>query len=151
MVMRTNRFIDCLIYRSVKGSPVTDDDIRQMVICVLKKMGKQGSLSIHLVGEKKIRTLNKTYRGKDRPTDVLSFGMEDAAETINKERRDFGDIFLCLPYIRRQALSFEVPFVEEIKRMLIHGILHLLGYDHEKRQDAVKMFSLQEYYLSECV
>ncbi len=150
--MRSNRLVDCLVYHSVKSSPITDHMIHQLVTCVLTDMGRQGSLSVHFVGEKKMRAFNKAYRGKDRATDVLSFSMEQLSDiSKNAPAQDFGDIFLCPVYIQRQARRFGVTFAEETKRMLVHGMLHLLGYDHEKKADAVRMFSLQEYYLSECL
>jgi len=82
-----------------------------------------------------MRQLNRQHRGLDRATDVLSFSL--------------GDIFLCPSYIRRQARRFGVSYQEECTRTLIHGILHLTGYDHATQRQAKKMFGLQEKLLQE--
>lgn len=98
---------------------------------------------MHLVGESRMRTLNRVHRGKNAPTDVLSFSAYTSGGS------DVGDIFLCVPYIKRQARRFGVPEDEEMRRMLIHGILHALGYTHDAPENAKKMFERQEALLLE--
>lgn len=112
-------------------------------------MGVESScVSINFVSEKKIRALNKLYRKKDKATDVLSFAVHDGEKAEFAGVNDLGDIFICLPVIRRQAKEYKVEFVSELYRMSVHGILHLLGYDHERgKSEEVKMFSLQEKIL----
>jgi probable rRNA maturation factor len=80
------------------------------------------------------------------PTDVLSFETGTSWGEVDEE---LGDIFLCQEYIRAQAHRFHVSPKEEMIRMLVHGILHLLGYTHEKKKDADRMFSLQEQYVTQ--
>ena len=63
---------------------------------------------------------------------------------LNKEEKDLGDIIICIPQVRRQAKEYKVSFQEEFLRIVIHGVLHLVGHDHIKKADARKMFSLQE-------
>ena len=87
------------------------------------------------------------YRGQKKPTDVLSFATLEGV-SITKADNDIGDIFLCVPYIRKQALRFDVSYKQECTRMLIHGLLHLLGHDHIAPVQAKKMFGLQERLLS---
>jgi len=100
---------------------------------------KEANLSIALVGQGRIRELNKRYRGKNRITDVLAFP--------NKEI-GLGETVICLREVKKNAKRFSSTFEKELARVLIHGILHLLGYDHEKSEaQAKKMEEKQNYYL----
>ena len=105
---------------------------------VLKGENKSGTgLSIALVGEERIRELNKRYRGKSRATDVLSFSYNDS-----------GEIVICLREVKKNVKKFNSTFEKELARTLIHGILHLLGEDHETSElRAKKMEGKQENYL----
>lgn len=140
---------ECNIFTSVHLFGVSEQKIRKVVFFVLKNLKKNGNVSIHLVGDKKIKSLNNKYRGKNKVTDVLSFSMDDGRENFILES-DLGDIFVCIPQIKRQAKNFEVPFLHELCRMIIHGMLHLSGYDHAKDDQAKKMFGLQEKLLKNC-
>lgn len=100
--------------------------------------------SIHLVGEKEIRALNKEHLKKNKVTDVLSFPLCEVGEIGDRRYKEIGDIFICVPQIKKQAKEYGVSFEEEFCRMLTHGVLHLLGFDHQKEKDAKKMFKLQE-------
>jgi rRNA maturation RNase YbeY len=84
-----------------------------------------------------MRSLNRKYRGRDYPTDVLAFPME----SIGEQTEVFlGDVVICLPVAIQQASRFENTPDQEILRLLIHGTLHLLGYDHEHSpQEAARM------------
>ncbi|OGN02108.1 MAG: rRNA maturation RNase YbeY [Candidatus Yanofskybacteria bacterium RIFCSPHIGHO2_01_FULL_43_42] len=114
------------------------------------------SLSVNLVREKKIQELNKKYRHKDKPTDVLSFPLRD--KVIIKSGlslgclslvADLGDIFICLPIAKNEAKRENITIKEKLARLVVHGFLHLQGYDHEKSEkDAKKMFHLEEKILS---
>ena len=89
-------------------------------------------LSVSLVGTTRMRSLNRTYRNRDYPTDVLAFPMESPR---GPTAIFLGDVVLCLPVAIRQASRFNNTPDQEILRLLIHGILHLLGYDHEKSRE----------------
>lgn len=102
------------------------------------------TISVHLVEEKEMRELNKKHRKKDRVTDVLSFPLLSKKEMRDDIYSEVGDVFLCLPRIKKQAAEYGVSFEEEIARMLAHGVLHLLGFDHKNKKSAKKMFHLQE-------
>lgn len=82
-----------------------------------------GELSILLTGDTELRELNRTHRGKDRPTDVLSFPGEG---------NSLGDIAISVETARKQAADYDAPLQNEIYRLLIHGILHVLGHDHHE-------------------
>jgi probable rRNA maturation factor len=136
----------CNIYTTVKRPGVSKLHIRAVIKTTLSKLGEPDlDVSVHCVGNTKMRTLNRIFRGSDRPTDVLSFPTEDKIHGEISE--DAGDIFLCTAYIRSQAKRFDVTFQEEIDRMLVHGVLHLRGYDHVTKKQANKMFTLQESVL----
>jgi len=100
---------------------------------------KESELSVALVGQGRIRELNKRYRGKNRVTDVLAFGGNDS----------LGEIVICLGEVKKNAKRLKSTFKKELATCLIHGILHLLGYDHEKNEIAAKkMEEKEQYYLS---
>ena len=87
-------------------------------------------LSILITDDREIHALNAEYRGKDKPTDVLSFALRENGGVCGTEI--LGDLVISLPTARRQAREYGVTAQEELLRLLIHGTLHLLGYDHEK-------------------
>lgn len=93
------------------------------------------SLSIVFVEDKKMQSLNKMYRGKDKTTDVLSFqGSEES----------LGDLIFSLDKIKEQALANQHTLTHEYLYLQIHGVLHLLGYDHEVEQETKEMFKIQD-------
>ena len=97
-------------------------------------------LSIALVSQAEMKRLNKEYRRKNRATDVLSFRYDDS-----------GEIIICPAEVRKNAEEFNSTFNRELIKVLIHGILHLSGYDHEKNKaKAEKMEKRQNYYLKLC-
>ncbi|MEO8072923.1 MAG: rRNA maturation RNase YbeY [Acidobacteriota bacterium] len=87
------------------------------------------SFTIAFVSDKKMRELNKTFRGKDSTTDVLSFLFE--ADEFDAENNNLGDIAISLEQAEKQAAENNLDFETEIKQLILHGILHLCGYDHE--------------------
>ncbi len=95
------------------------------------------SFVIAFVDEKEMRRLNSDFRGKDKTTDVLSFAGDDASA--------LGELAICPQVISRQAREHGLLVREELGYMILHGFLHLLGFDHEKTaSDAKKMFALQD-------
>ncbi|MGH7330331.1 MAG: rRNA maturation RNase YbeY [Polyangiaceae bacterium] len=98
---------------------------------LLDAVGKPKSvLSISLVGDAAIRKLNREYRNVDRPTDVLSFPLDE---------RVLGDVIISVQTARRQAKDYDAPLQREIERLLIHGVLHLLGHDHHRKDERKRM------------
>jgi len=106
----------------------------------LALLGESGvELSIALVDDAAIRELNRNYRGKDRPTDVLSFSQREGEAAI--DRQLLGDVVISVETARRQAERRGSTTEEELRELLVHGILHLLGYEHERsRSEARRMF-----------
>lgn len=120
----------------------------------LKLNDKKIATSVNLVGEAKIKELNKKYRNKDKVTDVLSFPMVEKLskklQTTNYKLQDtdLGDIFICLPFAKKRAKSENVSIDKELARLTVHGFLHLLGYDHEKSgKEEERMFGIEEKIL----
>ncbi len=97
------------------------------------------SLSLTLVDDAAIRILNREHRGKDRATDVLSFPLLDE-NNVSPERM-LGDVVISVETARRQAAEYDAPLTRELERLLIHGILHVLGHDHEQTTDRNAMES----------
>ena len=95
-----------------------------------------------------IHELNKTYRGKDADTDVISFALEDD-KTFNPETRVLGDIYISIDKVYEQARMYSHSNLRELCFLAVHGMLHLLGYDHMKEEDEKIMFDLQEEILKE--
>ncbi|MCL2043212.1 MAG: rRNA maturation RNase YbeY [Treponema sp.] len=121
---------------------------------VLAELGKdKWDLSILLCGDKTITKLNRQYRGKDESTDILSFALDEgllfpAAGKGNSCRRLPGDIVISLDTLRENARRFKISEDEELRRLLIHGILHLDGMDHVSNKKTEPMLSLQEEILA---
>jgi probable rRNA maturation factor len=86
-------------------------------------------LSLSVVSDAEIRRMNRSWRGKDRPTDVLSFSLLEGK--YGGVSRALGDVVLSLETAKRQARDRGATLVDEVDRLLVHGILHLAGYDHE--------------------
>ncbi|MFZ8862583.1 MAG: rRNA maturation RNase YbeY [Thermocrinis sp.] len=103
-------------------------------------------LSIALVSDAQIKRLNKLYRNKDKPTDVLSFPIGEKVE----DWLILGDIVISVDTAKRQAKELGYSLEEELKRLLVHGLVHLLGYDHELGgEEEKKFFELEEFVLKE--
>ena len=104
--------------------------------------------NVIIVDNKKIHEINKEYRGLDRPTDVISFALEDDKSFNTTDFRVLGDIYISIDKTREQALEYGHSFKRELYFLAIHGLLHLLGYDHMKKEDEKVMFAKQEEVLS---
>ncbi|MDI6801871.1 MAG: rRNA maturation RNase YbeY [Thermodesulfovibrionales bacterium] len=114
-------------------------------------------VSVLLVNDKKMRELNRQYRGIDRTTDVLSFPQHEfrrciATPQLLNSITHLGDIVISLPQAKRQAEEHGLFFYGEISWLLIHGLLHLLGYDHEKsKYQARKMRKMERELLNKII
>jgi probable rRNA maturation factor len=104
------------------------------------------SVNIILTDNKFIQSINKDYRKKNKPTDVISFAYrDDLFPSLNGGIEELGDIYISLEKASEQSLNYEVSLKDELKRLLIHGILHLIGYDHEiSGEEERKMSDLEE-------
>lgn len=118
--------------------------VAESVFNELDMQDNQYEISLLLTDDETIRQLNKEYRNKDKSTDVLSFPMEDEIM--------LGDIAISVDTAKRQAEEAEINLGRETAFLFIHGLLHLLGYDHETSQeDEAEMFALQEKILKKLI
>ncbi len=99
----------------------------------LEAVGRPAELSVLLVDDAAVQELNRTYRDTDAPTDVLSFSQVEGEEFAvpDGEARHLGDVIISVETARRQAEEYGLTLQDELAHLLVHGILHLLGYDHE--------------------
>lgn len=104
--------------------------------------------NIIIVDNNYIHKLNKEYRGIDRPTDVISFALEDNADEIESAVRILGDIYISIDKVYEQAKEYGHSNLREICFLMIHGFLHLLGYDHMEEAEEKIMFAKQEEILN---
>ena len=105
--------------------------------------------SIIFVGNEEIQKINKEYRGLDKVTDVISFAFEDNNDLMYNDIRVLGDIYICIPRMLEQASEYGHGVKRELSFLTVHGLLHLLGYDHMTSDDEKVMFGLQELILNE--
>ncbi len=108
---------------------------------------KKCIFSITFVGEEEIQELNRVHRGIDKVTDVISFAFEDVVSTFSMKVRVLGDIFICIPKMIEQANSYGHSEKRELSFLTVHGLLHLLGYDHMTEKEEEIMFTKQELIL----
>lgn len=130
------------------SEPVPDeDDIRSWITAALagRAPGEEMEVSVRLVGEAEMSQLNRTYRGKDGPTNVLSFPCDLPAEL---ELPLLGDIVICAPVVLKEAREQDKDLSAHWAHMAVHGTLHLLGYDHIEEEDALLMEGLESRILN---
>ncbi|OGZ71002.1 MAG: rRNA maturation RNase YbeY [Candidatus Staskawiczbacteria bacterium RIFCSPLOWO2_01_FULL_33_13] len=111
---------------------------------VLKSENREKeNVSIAFVSPQEIQKLNKKYRKKDKPTDVLAF------ERVSHFKEEYSEVIICPSVVRENAKSSKLSLKKELSKILLHGILHVLGYDHERsKKDEQIMEEKQEYYFS---
>ena len=134
----------------------TNEEIKELkdVEYVLNKaieIEKTGTVNFNviIVDNEYIHKLNKEYRGIDRPTDVISFALEDSEDIKYEDFRLLGDIYISIDKAKEQAEEYGHSFKREICFLAVHGLLHLLGYDHMEKEEENIMFSKQELILNE--
>jgi len=116
---------------------IDEEFLKNIVKKILEEKKKKLNLSIALIGPNRMKKLNKRYRGKNRVTDVLAFPNQGLEEIV-----------ICLREVKKNAKKFNSTFKKELTKVLIHGVLHLLGYDHEKgEREREEMKKEENYYL----
>lgn len=104
-------------------------------------------IGVRFVSLAEMQRLNRIHRKKDRPTDVLSFAAEEGKPFPHPERdaeRELGDLVVCAPYAVREARRRLIAPREELVRLIVHGVMHLAGWDHATQKEEDRMFALQE-------
>lgn len=126
------------------------DYLNDVIKRVLKhEQVRHAYFGIIFVDLREIQRLNREYRGIDRVTDVISFALEDNKDQIDTKMRVLGDIYICIPKMIEQASSYGHSIKRELSFLTVHGMLHLLGYDHRTEEEEKIMFGLQELILNE--
>lgn len=141
--------------------PITEEQealIRKCVQAAAEMEEATGEVVITLVDDERIHELNRDYRGVDRPTDVLSFAMNETGEGemeifVDEDEIDefpsmLGDIVISIPRTKSQAEEYGHSFERELGFLTVHGFLHLLGYDHGTTEEEQAMFGRQEEVLA---
>lgn len=109
-----------------------------------KSTGRSSNVNLVLTGDRRLKSLNRDYKGNDQTTDVLSFNIDEPGTN----KGVFGEIYISIPVARRQAARYEAHLNEEIIRLACHGFLHLFGYDHMDTADEQIMKRREEHILS---
>jgi probable rRNA maturation factor len=128
------------------GDLPDDDAFRRWVEIALAQHAEPAEVVIRLVDEAESRELNRSYRGKDKPTNVLSFPFEAPPEVPLPL---LGDLVVCAPVVAREALEQGKSLQAHWAHMVIHGLLHLLGYDHQTDEEAQLMESRERDLLTQ--
>ncbi len=131
----------------VKSVSVRQGTLRRVTRKLLRLLDEaEAEVCIGLVGETRMRRLNRTYRNQDRTTDVLAFAYREARTGVSPL---LGDVVISVPTARRQAKALSHSLDEEVLRLLIHGVLHLVGYDHERSRWQARRMRRKETELFE--
>jgi len=147
--------IDC-IDETEKLSEEQMLEIERIINFAAKKQNveQQSEVSVTFVSNERIQEINREYRDKDKPTDVISFAMEELGEgeveLVGTDMpRVLGDIIISIPKAVEQAEEYGHSFLRELGFLAVHGFLHLLGYDHMTEEEEKEMFTLQKEILDE--
>ena len=132
------------VHMLIQVRRVTFDQARldRQARAILSDVGEASAeLGILFVGDQRMRSLNRQYRGKDRTTDVLAFAMREAPHSSSTV---LGDVVIAVPTAVRQAKEDQRSLDEELTVLLVHGILHLCGYDHERSEKEARRMQRRE-------
>lgn len=125
------------------------DEIKKLLDYALNYENVENAIfNVIVVDNDIIRKINKEYRNKDSVTDVISFALEDTKDIDLPIGRLLGDIYISIDKVKSQALEYGHSELREFAFLTIHGLLHLLGYDHMNSDDEKVMFELQEGILN---
>ena len=135
------------IQRAVDADALPDDErMRAFAHATFAGAGREGAVTLRVVDEQEIADLNSRYRSKDAPTNVLSFPAELPAEVGESL---LGDVVICAPVVAREADEQGKSAEAHWAHMVAHGILHLLGYDHQTDSEAGRMEALEQRILAD--
>lgn len=130
-----------------------ENDFNEIANRTLKLLNRndQVNFAVIFVDDAQIHEMNRDYRGVDRPTDVITFALQDEMEEYelvsDEIEQELGDIFISVDTAKRQALEYGHGLRREVCFLFTHGLLHLLGYDHMNEEDEKEMFGLQDAIL----
>lgn len=151
-----NKLMIDLVDETEQLSDEQMEDIEKLLNFAAEKENVEDNseVSVTFVSNERIHEINREYRDKDAPTDVISFAMEELGEgeieLIGEELpRVLGDIIISIPKAEEQAKEYGHSFIRELGFLSVHGFLHLLGYDHMEKEEEEKMFSRQKEILDD--
>ena len=125
------------------------DYLKEFISYLVEKLELQNAMfNVIIVDDKYIHKINKEYRNIDRPTDVISFALEDDKQIDLPDLRVLGDIYISYDKVISQAKEYNHSNKRELCFLAVYGLLHLLGYDHMTKEDETKMFKLQKELLN---
>lgn len=139
---------------------VDQDNLRAAIRHLLQQVGQPtAALTLVVTDDAAVQTLNRDYRGVDAPTDVLSFAAQEEADDVPEladlppalaaELANYlGDVIIAYPYASRQAAHYQNSVAAELRLLAVHGVLHLLGYDHATPAEEAAMWTLQSTILA---
>lgn len=129
------------------SSELSHREIKRMVRAVAKRIGIGNALiSIAFVSSGEIKRLNRIYRNRNKPTDVLSFGFSPASGD-EKRFKNTGELIISRFEAKINAKKKGIAVSDEVRLLIVHGVLHLAGYDHETKKEEKQMFALQNMIL----
>jgi len=145
-----------VLFADEQDQPIVTDELLMLAELVLESEGldEDTGVALVLIDEQQMTELNEAHMGKEGPTDVLSFPIENALPGSPPARApggppiELGDIFISPSVVRRNAEQQAIPFEDELALMVVHGLLHLLGWDHEDEGDAIRMESRERELLA---
>lgn len=123
--------------------PLAAARVRRVVEAVLRGERREASISVTFLGRDSMRRLNARHKGHDRPTDVLAFALDEP------NGRAVGDVYICAFVARQEAEARDIPLEEELIRLVVHGTLHALGFEHPEGANRTQspMWRRQERYV----
>jgi probable rRNA maturation factor len=123
------------------GAAINGDRLEALADAVMDAEGlPPGELGVVVTDDETIRELNREYAGDDTPTDVLAFSLREGEEFASPDGvLRLGEVIISYPTAQRQAAEADIPVEEEIDHLLVHGVLHLLGYDHAEPAEEERM------------
>ena len=133
------------------ATPAAFEDAQELITraaqAALRHEGREGDITVLLMGDEAIHSMNRDYRGVDRPTDVLSFPAWEGEALAQIPDAYLGDIAISVDTAKRQAREYGHSLSRELSFLTVHGTLHLLGYDHMEEGERARMFALQNEIL----
>lgn len=150
----TPETVDLEVQRATPDLRAPGDDLfRHWVIAALRGRTGRYSIAVRLVEEEEGRLLNREYREEDNATNVLSFPVDLPADIRSRIEQDsgcrpLGDLVICAPVVQREAQEQHKPIDDHWAHLVVHGVLHLLGHDHERPEEAAEMENLEQRILA---
>lgn len=140
-----------LVSLSIRGTGLNKRFVRRQLGWIMEGAGAAAyDVSLEIVGDRKMRRLNRTLRGVRRTTDILSVPLHEGVvpgALPPPPMMDLGDMYVSLPVVRRQAEEMRCPWQERLPIVVAHGVCHLLGYDHDSPEREAEMYAREDEIL----